>query len=179
LALFGPHFLLLSDALINTLKYPDLHHLDAAKGWLMLGDLKEAKRELDKISPELQNDADVLEARFAIYAKARRWVACMELAATMLDVAPDRPAAWINTAQTLHGLRQTRDAWEALYSIWEKFPGVPVIPYNLARYACRLGRLHESKRWLRKAFKVGGEKFRKMALSESDLKPVWALIKKL
>jgi len=164
---------------MKALKYPDLHHLDAAKGWLMLGNLKEANRELDRVSPELQKDADVLEARFAIYAKARRWVACMELAATMLDVAPDRPTAWINTARTLHGLRQTRDAWEALYAIWEKFPGVPVIPYNLACYACRLGRLHESKRWLRKAFKVGGEKFRKMALSESDLKPVWALIKKL
>src|SRR5260221_6711960 len=97
----------------------------------------------------------------------------------MLDGAPDRPTAWISTAQTLHGLRQTRDAWEALHSIWEKFPGVPVIPYNLACYACRLGRLHESKRWLRKAFKVGGEKFRTMALSESDLKPLSALINKL
>ena len=146
---------------------------------MLLGDLKEANRELNQITPDFQQHADVLETRFAIHAKGRRWVACMEVAAALLDVAPERPAAWISTAQTLHGLRQTQDAWEALYSIQGKFPRMPVIPYNLACYACRLGRLRESKRLLRKAFKLGGEKFRKMALSESDLKPFWPLIKTL
>lgn len=92
---------------MSALPYPDLLYLEAAKGWVMLGDLKEANRELDRINPALQKHPDVLEARFAIFSKARKWVVCMELAAALLDLAPERPTAWINSAQTLHEMQQT------------------------------------------------------------------------
>jgi predicted Zn-dependent protease len=75
----------------------------------------------------------------------------MELAAAMLDLAPERPTAWINSAQTLHELKQTQDAWNALYAVRERFPKVATIPYNLACYACKLGRIDDSRKWLRKA----------------------------
>jgi predicted Zn-dependent protease len=164
---------------MNTLPHPDLLYLESAKGWILLGDLKEANRELDRISTRWQRHADVLEVRFAIYSKAKKWIVCMELAAAMLDLAPDRPTAWINSAQTLHQLKQTEDAWNALYSIRNRFPTVPTIPYNLACYACKLGRLEDSRKWLRKAFALGGAPFRKMALSETDLQPLWPNIRKL
>jgi predicted Zn-dependent protease len=164
---------------MTALKYPDLLYLEAAKGWVILGDLREANRELDQITREFQKHADVLEVRFAIYAKARKWIVCMELAAAMLDLAPDRPTAWINSAQTLHELEQTQDAWDALYAVRDRFPKSAAIPYNLACYACRLGRVEDSQEWLRKAFALGGESFRKMALAESDLQPVWERIKHL
>src|SRR5436190_8436973 len=157
---------------MKALQYPDLLYLEAAKGWIILGDLKEANRELDRIPREFQNHADVLEVRFTIYAKARKWVVCMELAAAMLDLAPERPTAWINSAQTLHRLKQTKDAWNALYAVQERFPKVPAIAYNLACYACSLGRVADSRKWLRKAFELGGAEFKKMARTEADLEPL-------
>jgi predicted Zn-dependent protease len=164
---------------LKALEYPDLLYLEAAKGWVILGDLKEANRELDRITAQMQKHADVLEVRFAIFSKAKKWIVCMELAAAMLDLAPDRPTAWINSAQTLHEMEQTEDAWNALYAVRHRFPKVPAIPYNLACYAARLGRLDDSQKWLRKAVALGGKKFKRMALVESDLKPLWQKIKHL
>ena len=164
---------------VTTIPHPDLLYLEAAKGWVILGNLKEAIRDLDRIATKWQRHADVLEVRFAIYSKAKKWIVCMELAAAMLDLAPDRPSAWINSAQTLHQLKQTQDAWNALYSIRDRFPKAPSIPYNLACYACKLGRFEDSQKWLRKALVLGGAEFRKMALSEADLEPLWPAIKKL
>jgi predicted Zn-dependent protease len=164
---------------VTTIPHPDLLYLEAAKGWIILGNLKEAVRDLDRIAAKWQRHADVLEVRFAIYSKAKKWIICMEVAAAMLDLAPERPSAWINTAQTLHQLKQTQDAWNALYSIRERFPKAPSIPYNLACYACKLGRMEDSRKWLRKAFVLGGAEFRKMALSDVDLEPLWPAIKKL
>ena len=164
---------------MKALQYPDLLFVEAAKGWIILGDLKEANRELDRLPRAEQTHPDVLEVRFAIYSKAKKWVVCMELAAAMLELAPDRPTAWINSAQTLHQLRQTKDAWNALYTVRHRFPKVAEIPYHLACYACELGRFKDSQKWLRKAVALGGEEFRKMALEEAALQPLWQEIKAL
>jgi predicted Zn-dependent protease len=164
---------------MKALQHPDLLYLEAAKGWIILGDLKEANRELDRITLPQQKHPDVLEVRFAIYSKARKWVVCMELAAAMLELAPDRPTAWINSAQTLHEMKQTQDAWNALYAVRERFPKVAAIPYNLACYACKLGHLSDSRKWLRKAVALGGAQFKRMALTEADLRPLWDVIRSI
>src|SRR4051812_21732780 len=64
----GPSFAFVSrhisarlSPLITALQYPDLLYLEAAKGWVILGDLGEANRELNLITRELQKHADVLE----------------------------------------------------------------------------------------------------------------------
>ncbi len=164
---------------MKALQPPDLLYLEAAKGWTILGDLKEAVQELGRIPSPLQVHPDVLEVRFAIAAKAKQWTECMELAAALLDLAPDRPTAWINCAFTLHELKQTQDAWNALYTVRDRFPDVPTIPYNLACYACALGRLEDSRQWLQKALAVGGTRYQRLALEDADLKPLWAEIKAL
>jgi len=164
---------------MKALEYPDLLFVEAAKGWIILGDLKEANRELDRVSRAEQTHPDVLEVRFLIYSKAKKWVVCMELAAAMLELAPDRPEAWINSAHTLHQLKQTQDAWNALYTVRHRFPKVAAIPYNLACYACELGRLKDSQKWLRKAVALGGDEFKHMALTDAALEPLWEQIKAL
>lgn len=158
---------------MKALEPPALLYLDAARGWHLLGCLKEALEELQSISPELQVHPDVLETRFAICASARKWVLCMEIAAAMLDLAPERPTTWINSAFTLHELNQTQDAWDALATVQDRFPDVPTIPYDLACYACRLGRLEESRELLRRAVKMGGVDYKRMALEDGDLQPLW------
>jgi hypothetical protein len=67
-----------------------------------------------------------------------------------------------------------------LFVAWQKFPLNPIIPYNLACYACQLGRLKNAWGWLEEAFEVGDSKALKlMALDDPDLEPLWAEIGKI
>ena len=53
------------------LEHPDSFYLNAAQGWLMLGDAREAMRELAGIAPARLNHPDVLELRFSIHGTVR------------------------------------------------------------------------------------------------------------
>ena len=56
---------------------------------------------------------------------------------------------------------------------------MPIIPYNLACYACQLGRdAAETMDWFERALLVGdAREMLEMALKDSDLEPVWPLIR--
>ena len=71
-------------------------------------------------------------------------------------------------------------AWDALLPAADKFPSQPMIAFNLACYACQLGRLEEAGEWLRKAIDLGDEKeIKTRALDDPDLEPLWANIRRL
>ena len=161
---------------MKALSPPDSLYLNSAKGWYLLGNLKEADTELDRLPISVQTHPDVLEVRFAIYARSRKWPTCMAIATTMLGVAPDRPTSWINSATVLHALNETHAAWNTLYKIMDRFPKVPLIPYNLACYACALGRFVDSCDMLEKAIKLGGNEMVSMARVDPDLQPLWVQI---
>ena len=57
---------------MNNLPLPDRRHLDAAEGWLGLGDHLAANEELVQITPELRAHPDVLQVRLQIYWKAKK-----------------------------------------------------------------------------------------------------------
>ena len=52
-------------------------HLEAAQGWLELGNHEEANEELELIDAPLRSHPDVLEVRWGIYAKVKNWEACL------------------------------------------------------------------------------------------------------
>ena len=164
---------------MSAIEPPESMYLEAAKGWYLLGELSEATKELNWLSSKLQEHPDVLEVRFAIASKRKQWTECMEIAAALLSVAPHRPSSWINCAVTLHELKQTEEAWDALNTVREKFPDVPTIPYNLACYACQLGRMEESRELLQKALSKGGKRLREFAMEDPDLAPLWGEIKEM
>jgi hypothetical protein len=48
-----------------------------------------------------------------------------------------------------------------------------VIPYNLACYACQMGQLATSRKWLQRALRSDkNDAIRKMAIQDEDLKPL-------
>jgi len=167
---------------VQRLRPPDSHHLDAAVGWLGLGCVAEAQAELDLISAMRQKHPAVLEARWTICAREKRWAEALEIAQAELTVAPDDCAGWLHRAYALRrvpdgGLPQ---AWEALLPAAEKFPREPVIAYNLSCYACQLQQPSVARRWLRQAMKAGDrEAIRHMALADDDLQPLWTEIREL
>ena len=154
----------------------DLHHLRAAEGWLELGSHLEADAELDNIAPELRSHPNVLEIRWHIYAKARKWDACLEIARAVTQAEPNLAGGWIHLAYAARRAKggTVQAAWDLLHPVAERFPKEAIIPYNLACYACQLGNSEEAKQWLEKALSVGDSaRLKMMALNEPDLEPIW------
>jgi tetratricopeptide (TPR) repeat protein len=155
------------------LDHPDSLHLQAAQGWLELGNHLEANEELEQIKPELRAHPDVLEIRWHIYSRAKKWDACVDIAAAIIKLAPGRADAWIHRSFALHELKRTQEAFDQLLPAAKKFRKVWTIPYNLACYCCQLGRLEESQRWLKKAMAVDEHTVKQAAIDDPDLKPLW------
>ena len=65
---------------MTNLQHPDTLHLQAAIGWLELGNHLEANEELEKITASLRTHPDVLVVRWRIYAKAEKWEGAFEVA---------------------------------------------------------------------------------------------------
>ena len=164
------------------LEAPELHHLNAAVGWLELGNVAEAKAELAGVGPQHENDPDVLEVRWLICAEEKRWEEGLEIAHGLLDRAPDRVTGWLHQAYALRRVPggSVKAAWNALLPAFDRFPKEPTVSYNLACYACRLGQLDTARTWFKRALLVGGkEAIKRMALADSDLEALWEEIKRL
>jgi hypothetical protein len=58
----------------------DIHCLNAAEGWLELGNHLEADNELDNITPEFRAHPIVLQMRWRVYSQAKKWDRCVEIA---------------------------------------------------------------------------------------------------
>ena len=159
---------------MKALQPPDSHHLQAAQGWLELGNHAEADAELDNIAASSRAHPDVLKVRWEIYAAAKKWEAAVDIAAALIQLDPEDPLGWVHRSYALHELKRTAEARDNLLRVVDKFPLDATMPYNLACYECQLGNLERAKQWLSKAFALGdAKKMRLMALEDPDLEPLW------
>ena len=158
---------------MTPLEHPDVHHLRAAQGWLELGNHLEANEELERITPQLRAHPDVLEVRWAIYANAKKWEACVDIADAIIKLAPDRAEAWIHRSFALHELKRTQEAFDQLLPVADRFPKVWTVPYNLACYCAQLGRLDQCQEWFKKAMAIDEHTVKRASIDDPDLKPLW------
>lgn len=160
---------------MDPLTHTDQKQLEAAEGWLLLGDPRQALAELDQLRPEIRDSLAVLQLRWSALAQSGDWTAAYDTAQRILEHWPDEPFGWIHRAFALRripggGVERARDS---LLPAADKFPTEFLVPYNLACYEACLGRLTEAWQWLRRAMKVGGrERIRKLALADQDLAPL-------
>ena len=159
---------------MRALQPPDTFFVQAARGWLELGNASEAQSELDKVRAKNREHPEVLEILRDYYARRGDWDRCVELGTELIDPAPARLQGYIQRAYALHRVKRTQDAWDVLFPVAEKFPTDATIKYNLACYATQLGRVWEGEQWLKLAFTIGNEQeLRSLALQDPDLKPLW------
>jgi predicted Zn-dependent protease len=152
--------------------------VDAAEGWLGLGNHVEAFTELEQVSEDAQQHPDVLRMRYNIYAAARNWAAAVDTARALCQIDSDHPFGPIHLAYALHELKRTKEAWDVLLEVETRFPEEFIVRYNLACYACQLGNLPTARKWLEGAVEIAGlNVIRKMALDDADLEPLWPEIK--
>ena len=115
----------------------------------------------------------MLEVRWHIFAHAKKWEACVDIAQAITQLAPDNAEGWIHRSFALHELKRTQEAFDRLLLVADKFPKVWTIPYNLACYCAQLGRLNESENWLKKAMAIDEHTVNRAAIDDPDLKPLW------
>ena len=158
----------------------DKFHVDAASGWIGLGNLQSARDELKQISPEIQNHPAVLMVQSELLFAAEDWESLLPLTEKLLGQFPKLDFLWINRSYALHELKRTQAAFDALLPAAKKFPKRWLIRYNLACYCSQLGELEEAMNWLQKAIALAGKKeIKAMALDDSDLKPLRKQIREL
>lgn len=159
---------------------PDGHYLNAAIGWLGLGDCEEAQRELDRISPESGTHPDVMRVRAEIYGRHAQWDKVAEAAQRLREISPEEAQLWITLAYATRRMPGggIEDAKKILLDAYRRFPKEPIIAYNLACYECQLGDVATARAWLSQAMHLGDVKsMRSMALADSDLEPMWEEIR--
>ena len=158
------------------LKHPDTMHLEAAAGWIQLGDYDSANDELEKIRAEWRAHPDVLDLRWLIYSNDEQWDACLDIASAIVKMVPDRAQGWLDKAFSLRRANGGgfENAKALLLEAAKLFPEDGMIQYNLACYSAQLGQLDAAQEYLDKSYELGDAKqIKLMALDDEDLKPLW------
>src|ERR1700733_5771954 len=96
--------------------------VDAADGWIGLGDPQSANEELEQIPPEWKAHPKVLIRRERIYAEFKRWESCREISDSVVALTPGLAEGWINRSFALHEIRRTSEAFDLLGPAADKFP---------------------------------------------------------
>ena len=78
---------------MNALTQAERFQIEAAEGWLMLGNPPEAHEELEKIGGESAYHPTVLAMRWQVYAAAGWWEAAYVVSKALCELAPQSPAA--------------------------------------------------------------------------------------
>jgi predicted Zn-dependent protease len=159
---------------MNALTNADRLQVEAAEGWLMLGNPLEAHEELEKITGEAAYHPAVLSMRWQVYASAEWWEAAYVISRALCNLVPESADAWICQANTLRHYKGIMEAWQLLLGVTEKFQDEPIIRYNLACYAAQMGLIEDSCGWLVEAFELEDSSQLKLAaIYDPDLQPLW------
>jgi predicted Zn-dependent protease len=129
--------------------------LDAANGWLGLGNWREAHDEIEHISPVLRAATEVLDARFRIYEAAGKWDLAIEAASALCKQKPSEAMPCVYLARALNGLGQTKQAMNFLIEAAKHVPKEEALYYDLACYCCAAGEVEAGRKWLDRAADMG------------------------
>ncbi len=147
--------------------------MNAASGWLGLGDFDSAGAELEQISSPMQDHPEVLLTQIEICDAGKKWKSLLPVAEKILQQLPKLDSVWIHRSFALHELNRTQEAFDALLPAAKKFPKRWLIRYNLACYCAQLGQADEALRWLQQAMNLASKKeIKTMALGDPDFAPL-------
>ena len=94
------------------------------------------------------------------------------VASHLVKVDPKTPGWWISLASALRRIESIEKAEAILLRAQAIHPEVAMIAFSLACYASVEGRMEEAKERLHHAINLDKD-FRKLALDDEDLKPLW------
>lgn len=151
------------------------HHLDAATGWLELGNPVEAHNELEQLPHSERIHPTVLKLRCRIYRQAAKWEYLSILAESCYKARPEEAQFVVDWAWAEYKQGRREQAAVILQRESEKFPKSDAVAYHLACVLASLDRMAEARDWLAKAFERAREpdKLKLRALEEAEFKKLW------
>jgi tetratricopeptide (TPR) repeat protein len=157
---------------VRPLDPADAARLQAAEGWLQLGNYLEANEELDRIAPRFRARPDVLEVRYNVFAAGGKWDGCLAIAETLTEQVPKRLFGWLALASARHHMGDTAGGYITLADASKRFEDAGLY-YDLAHYACLLGEFEKAQMWLGNALHVGGNEWKLKALDDPRFERFW------
>lgn len=152
----------------------------AAEGWLELGDVGTAFKELEQIASFYRLRPEVLQLQWRLHAAAAQWNCAFTLAGHLCHLLPGEAQCWVWRAHAARRMQSggTGAAFDLLSEVAGQFPRDPFIPYALACYSCQMGRIDRALEWLAHALDIAEAQgtrrhWRLIALGEGDLEPIW------
>lgn len=146
--------------------------VEAAYGWLGLGNAGEAYSELESLTPEQRHLPIVLECKISIYIHSKDWEAALGICHHLIKEYPERPNAHIHAAYCLHELGQTKEAKKTLLAGPDRLQETALFWYNMACYETQLGNLAKAKSLLQECFNRD-QTYKESAAVDPDLAPLW------
>ena len=122
--------------------------------------------------PADKNRTEVLGMRVQLYMAAKKWDMAAAVASHLVKVEPENEVWWISLAYSVRRVEGVEKAEAILLRAQSIHPKVAMIAFSLACYASVTGRMEEAKERLRHAIDLDKE-FRRLALDDEDLKPLW------
>ncbi|MAS92025.1 MAG: hypothetical protein CMO55_02420 [Verrucomicrobiales bacterium] len=150
--------------------------LERTRGYIDLGMLEEADREIEKLPPDRRGTPQVQEMRIIIALDRGHLEDALTLSEVLCEVHPEEHAGYIQGAYALHALSRTQDAIDHLQKGPASLQDEPVYFYNLACYELALGREQAALTWLSQSIDMEPS-FRQKALDDPDLGPLKKEIK--
>ncbi len=147
--------------------------LSRVDGFLDLSMLARAQEELKAVPSDFASHPAVQRMRLRLLLDQQAWAGARDLARSIRDADPSTHDMWILLAYATRRSESVMAARAVLEEAARKFPGIPVIRFNLACYACQSGQLDEARRFLHQAF-VLDKTFREVAAEDDDLRPLWS-----
>ena len=163
---------------MKPLEPEDRRHVEAAQGWLELGNQVEANERLEKIAAANRAHPDVFQVRWNVYARVAKWDACLDIATALTATVPDRRFGWVHRGFSLRKLNRHSEALAVYGEAVERFGMNPTFALGLACCHARLGDLTAARRHLGLAMSLAEDEMTQQRLNakarqEPELEPLW------
>jgi tetratricopeptide (TPR) repeat protein len=149
--------------------------LSWAQGYMMLGMLDDAMRELELLPPEVRVGSEASEVYAALMMRRHEWGEALAVLKRLREECEVSDGQRINGAICLHKLGRTDEALEWHEQCGEEARKSAVFYYNLACYQAQLGQVDIAIETLRHACKLNPS-YRVNAAEDPDLVPLRVLM---
>jgi tetratricopeptide (TPR) repeat protein len=148
---------------------PARRRYEYASGYLALGMIKDAARELQALVGTDADSAEALQLWIALRHETKQWEPLVTVARRLARLHPDMEQGWVSWAYALRELERIEEAQAVLREAEPQHgESCAVLHYNLGCYACLLGDRDEARRRLERAFSMDPE-FKDTAAEDPDL----------
>jgi tetratricopeptide (TPR) repeat protein len=149
-------------------------HLEAATGWLELGNYLEANAELDRLPPELRASSEVLLLRCCIYRKAERWEDLEIIADGAVSLYPRSERFYIHLGWARLKQGKIDECLGTVTTAAARFRNSAEVAYLCACHSAVAGMPKGAREWLLIALALDpSDRMKLRALGQPELESVW------